>query len=47
MITPLVFPWNIVTYVILAMLTVWLFLDNGWFQNKLLGWKNKYEEKAR
>ena len=47
MITPLVFPWNIVAYAILGFVTFWLFISNAWFQNKLIGMKNRYEEKAR
>jgi hypothetical protein len=47
MITPLAFPWNLVTYAVLGSITFWLFIGNGWFQNKLLGLKNQYEEKAR
>jgi hypothetical protein len=45
MIEPLKFPWNIITYLIVGGLTFWLFLNNGWFQNKLVGLKIRYEEK--
>ena len=47
MFTPLTFPYNVATYIVLAALTIWLFLGSGWFQNKLIGWKRRYEEKAR
>ena len=47
MITPLIFPWNLYTYAALTVLMVWMFLFNPWFQNKLIGIKNKYVEKAR
>jgi hypothetical protein len=47
MVTPLLFPWNLVIYAFLGFITFWLFINNGWFQNKLLGIKNSYEEKAR
>ena len=45
--TPLMFPWNVGTFACVGALAFWLFLFNGWFQNKLLGLKNKYEMKAR
>lgn len=41
------FPWNLAAYAVIAALTIILFLSSGWFQNKLLGWKGKYEQKAR
>ncbi len=44
--TPLVFPLNLVTYFVSAAITVWLFIYNGWFQNKLIGVKNRYENRA-
>ncbi len=47
LITPLGFPWNVALYAIVAVGTVWLFLDNGWFQNKLISWKIRYEQKGR
>ena len=47
MVTPLEFPWNLGTYATVAGLTVWLFIFNRWFQNKLIGIKCKYERKAR
>lgn len=47
MITPLLWPYNVIAYVIVFVLTCWLFLSNGWFQNKLIGIKTKYEDTAR
>lgn len=47
MITPLSFPWSIITYAILGTATFWLFLRSGHFQNKLIGIKNRYESMAR
>jgi uncharacterized membrane protein len=47
MITPLSFPYNIIVYAIVALISVWLFIENGWFQNKLIGCKNRYENKLR
>jgi hypothetical protein len=47
MITPLIFPWNIIAYVALGVVTFLLFISNGPFQNKLIGIKSRYEAKAR
>lgn len=47
MITPLIFPWNLIAYALFATFTVWLFINNAWFQNKLIGMKMRYEEKSR
>jgi hypothetical protein len=47
LITPLVFPWNLLLYAVIGAATFWLFLNNGWFQNELLSWKAKYEKKSR
>jgi hypothetical protein len=47
MIEPLKFPYNLVVYALVLLGTGWLFLDCGWFQNKLIGWKNTYEGKSR
>ena len=47
MIEPLKFPWNLVVYAIIGIITFWLFIDNGWFQNKLISMKLKYEDKSR
>lgn len=47
MYSPLHWPSNVFTYLALATVTSWLFIGNGWFQNKLIGWKNHYEEKLR
>lgn len=46
MIAPLTWPWNLIAYVLLAVLTIWLFLFNGWFQNKLIGLKAAYEARG-
>ena len=47
LIEPLKWPWNLVTLLLAGAITVYLFLDNGWFQNKLIGLKARYEEKLR
>lgn len=47
LITPLKWPWNLLTFVVVAVTTTYLILDNGWFQNKLIGIKGRYEEKLR
>lgn len=47
MMTPLTFPWNIICFVILALATVWLFVENEPLHNWLLGLKNRYENKPR
>ena len=47
MIVPLRWPWNLITLALVGAITVYLFLDNGWFQNKLIGLKNHYEDKLR
>ena len=44
---PLFFPWNLVAYGVVAAITFWLFVFSGWFQNKLIGLKNRYESQAR
>ena len=45
--TPLRFPWNIILYVVIWFVTFQSSINNGSFHNKLLGWKNSYESKAR
>jgi hypothetical protein len=45
--TPVSFPLNLAVYAGKAVVTVWLFIDNGWFQNKLIGLKIRYENKQR
>ena len=47
MITPLVFPYNILLYALTSAVTVWLFLFNGRFHNKLIALKGSYESKPR
>jgi hypothetical protein len=47
MITPLVFPWNLIGYAALGMATCWLFIDNAWFHDKLIRMKIRYESKDR
>jgi len=32
MMTPVVFPWNIVLFVIVAPITIWAFIESGWVQ---------------
>jgi hypothetical protein len=47
MITPLCFPLNILVFAIIAVATWYLFRECRWFQNKLIGWKIRYESKFR
>ncbi|MGH9806244.1 MAG: hypothetical protein ACRD9W_03115 [Terriglobia bacterium] len=41
------YPWNLIAYAVLGVITFWLFIFNGWFQNKLIGMKSRYEDRAR
>lgn len=45
--TPLTYPSNLIVYFVVTVLTIWLFLTNGWLHNKLIGLKNSYEDTAR
>lgn len=47
MIAPLLWAYNLIAYVVSFVITSWLLLFNGWFQNKLLGVKAKYESACR
>ncbi len=47
MMTPLTFPWNIILFVVLAAITVWLFIESSWVHNRLIGLKIRYENKPR
>jgi hypothetical protein len=47
MIAPLVYPYSLIVYVALGAFTFWLFIFNGWFQNKLVTMKLSYEKKGR
>jgi hypothetical protein len=47
MMTPLTFPSNIVVFVVLAAISVWLFIESEWVHDKLLALKTRYESKAR
>jgi hypothetical protein len=47
LIKPLQWPWNLTTLIVVAAATIWLFLDCGWFQNKLIGIKVRNEDKLR
>lgn len=40
-------PWALVALLLVAAVTIYLILFNGWFQNKLLGWKARYENAER
>lgn len=44
---PLKFPWNLIAFLLVAGITTWALLTTGWLQNKLIGLKLKYENKAR
>jgi hypothetical protein len=46
-ITPLKWPFNLTTLVVVASATVYLFLNNKWVLKKLVGLKTKYEDKFR
>jgi hypothetical protein len=41
------FPWNLLSYLVVGALTLWMFLFNGWFQNKLIGLRARYEDASR
>lgn len=47
MIDPLHWPWNLIAYIIAGGLTIYCFMASGWFQNKLIGIKNQYENQPR
>ncbi|HEX3756129.1 MAG TPA: hypothetical protein VHV26_13740 [Rhizomicrobium sp.] len=47
MATPIRFPWKELLFVAMAAVTIRLFLFNGWFQNKLIGLKGRYEDAER
>jgi hypothetical protein len=47
LIQPLCWPCNLILYIIAGLATVYLFLFNGWFQNKLILLKNNYENTPR
>jgi hypothetical protein len=47
MMTPLSFPWNIVVFAAIAAVTIWQFIENEWFHKKLIGFKDRYENKLR
>jgi hypothetical protein len=40
-------PWSLIGLLIAGAITIYLVLFNGWFQNKLLGWKARYEDAER
>jgi hypothetical protein len=39
--------WSIGSYLVIATITTWSFLDNRWVHDKLVRLKNRYEEKER
>jgi hypothetical protein len=47
MMTPLIFPWNVIAFGVLAAITVWAFIESEWVHNKLIGLKLRYENKSR
>ncbi len=47
MVTSLCFPWNELVFALVAVVTIYLFLFNGWFQNKIIGLKSWYENAGR
>ena len=44
---PLRWYWKLGCFVAFTAACWHLFLHNGWFQNKLIGWKGRYEGKGR
>lgn len=40
-------PWALAGLAIAGAITIYLVLFNGWLQNKLLGWKARYEDVER
>jgi hypothetical protein len=40
-------PWSLIGFLIVGATTIHLVLFNGWFQNKVLGWKARYEDSER
>lgn len=47
LIAPLTWPRNIIVYSALGVFTAYLWLFSGWFQNKLIRCKSRYESKPR
>jgi len=47
MMTPLRFPYNVIVFVALAVITGWAFIESKWVHNKLVELKIRYENKAR
>ena len=47
MVDVLRFPCNVLLYLATGAGLVWLILGNGWFQNKLIYWKGRYENRPR
>jgi hypothetical protein len=41
------FTTKLISFAVLAGVTFWLFMDNAWFQNKLVTLKTHYEDKDR
>ena len=41
------FPLNVLTFLVLVGLTIWRFIESEWLHDKLLGFKARYEGKAR
>jgi len=40
-------PWSLVGLVFAAAVTIHLIMFNGWFQNRLINWKSRYENVER
>lgn len=47
MMTPFVFPLNIIVFLLVASLTAWWFIESEWLHNQLIAIKNHYENKFR
>jgi hypothetical protein len=47
MMTPIIFPCNILAFLAIAFLTVWAFIESEWLHDKLFKLQNRYENKYR
>jgi len=41
------FPWNLLSLIVIAPTTIWLFLDNRWLHQRLVNLKLMFENKGR
>ena len=47
MIKPLGWPTNVITFVAVAVFTVWAFLSSNWLHRKLLDLKDNFDDRGR